>query len=100
LRMMSELLRRLEEVDHPPVWAFTSLHCLILTDGDTCRRWLASVQVIKQVPQVGESFFEVRYPLPEPWSHATAYTEDTHQAVRLVIAALGLAQPKERSQHL
>jgi hypothetical protein len=85
-QMMLDLLQVLEEeVEHPPVWYFTRLHCLYLTDTPEPRRWLASVQVIIQNPAVEPSFYEVCYSLKPPWHHGAGYTTDTREAARLVV---------------
>jgi hypothetical protein len=90
--MMHSLLEELESVDHPPVWAFTSISGLALTDVDDWQEALASVDMPRLTHPDDKLRFKVRYVLPFPEYSDFSYADDAAHAAQLVVEGFDRAQ--------
>jgi hypothetical protein len=95
-KMMQDLVRHLEAVDHSPVWAFTSHHELLLTDTKDSRTWLVTILVKKLAGSTAEQLYRVTYALDAPWWHATGYANGVEDTARLVLEGLDRASRGKR----
>jgi hypothetical protein len=95
-QMMQDLILHLEEVDHSPVWAFTSHHELLLTETKDPRTWLVTIVVKGLDRPTAAQLYRVTYALEAPWWHATGFAKNPEGAARLVVE--GLERAANRKQ--
>ncbi|HTL80547.1 MAG TPA: hypothetical protein VL651_02520 [Bacteroidia bacterium] len=87
-KMMCDLITSLESIDHEPVWAFTSLFQLLLTNKDDYKTW----QVLITLTEVDrKQFYKITVAQDKPWHHLTGFTDNPIEAAELIVSGLAIA---------